>query len=142
MKREILYKRPTGNAKTEAKQAPEANNNEVVTAKPAKPRPKKAAKTPKKSKKVAKKKAAVALKDAVIPRNWDLTTPEGRLSKAICEWIEAHPHFKWSRMVEDIGLKKSNFYTQFLKAPKPSVKADFLPKMAEIMANYGFKNNP
>lgn len=117
MKREILYKRPAPAKKADVKVAKEAPKKE-------------------------KKKAAVAVKDSVIAHTFDLSSPEGRQMKAIHEWIESHPHFKWSRMVEDIGLKKSNFYTQFLKAPKPSVKADFLPKMAEIMANYGFKNNP
>ena len=115
MKREILYKRPAPAKKADVKVVKEAPKKE-------------------------KKKAAPAVKDSVIAHTFDLSSHEGRQMKAIHEWIESHPHFKWSRMVEDIGLKKSNFYTQFLKATKPSVKADFLPKMAEIMANYGFKN--
>ena len=121
MKREILYKRPPAPAKKEVKPVPKA----VKSASTANKAPKKA----------AKKKAAP------VPQ-WIPVTPEEVLMKEIKDWIVAHPHFKWSRMAQEVGLQKSNFYTKFLTASVPSLKPEILPKLVKIMSNYGFIYNP
>lgn len=60
-------------------------------------------------------------------------TPE-----VVVDWIVAHPMFTWSTMCREVGLNPATFYNQALKAKNPRIKDDLLPKMAEIMANYGF----
>ena len=121
MSREILYKRTPAPAKKDGKSTPQAVKSAPVGNKSAK--------------KVVKKKADV------VPE-WVPCTPEEVLMKEIKVWIVAHPHFKWSRMAQEVGLQKSNFYTKFLTASVPSLKPEILPKLVKIMSNYGFIYNP
>lgn len=118
MSREILYKRPAATPKKAEKSvAPKPEKPKVAREKKEKAAPK-PAKTP------------------AIPVEYDssVITPS-----ELRDWIVAHPHFKWSKMVGEVGLDKANFHTKVLKAAVPHVKPEFLPKMQAIIENYGYK---
>lgn len=59
-------------------------------------------------------------------------------SENIVKWIKGHPEFKWSAMCLKIGLDKGNFQ-RILKSDSPSIKEEHLPKIEEILKQYGYE---
>lgn len=65
------------------------------------------------------------------------TEKEAPSSSVVVKWINDHPHFKWAAMCRKIGMDKGNFQ-RILNNPKSTIPAKFLPKIVEVIKEYGY----